>query len=48
MDVLGFEERGIHLALMHPLKMDSRFRGNDGLEAGNVPPLPKGERLIQH
>jgi hypothetical protein len=30
MDVLGFEERGIHGALMPKEKMDSRFRGNDG------------------
>ena len=29
MDVLGFEEQGIHLALMQKEKMDSRLRGND-------------------
>jgi hypothetical protein len=32
MDVLGFEERGIHFALMQKPKMDSHFRGNDGKE----------------
>src|SRR5579875_2187041 len=31
MDVLGLEERGIHLRLLPKSKMDSRFRGNDGL-----------------